>query len=79
MEYLLHALSADTEPLKTLQTTTLILWGAQDRRIPPDNAQQFVCDIPPVRLVVFDDLGHGPHEGDPKRRVDALRFFLNIV
>lgn len=74
-----QALSGDTGPLKTLKMPTLVLWGAQDHLIPLDNAQQFVRDIPHARLVVFDDLGHVPHEEDPQRTVDALRSFLNIV
>lgn len=50
-----------------------------DHLIPLDTAQQFVRDIPHARLVVFDDLGHVPHEEDPQRTVNALRSFLNIV
>jgi pimeloyl-ACP methyl ester carboxylesterase len=74
-----QSLSGDTEPLKTLKIPTLVIWGAHDRLIPPDNAQQFVRDLPNARLLVFDDLGHVPHEEDPRRTVDAVRAFLNIV
>ncbi len=72
-------LFGDTTPLKTLKIPTLVMWGARDRLIPLDNARQFVRDIPHARLVVFDDLGHVPHEEDPGRTVDAVRAFLNIV
>lgn len=72
-------LFGDTEALKTLKIPTLVIWGAQDRLIPLDNAQKFVRDLPNARLVVFDDLGHVPHEEDPQRTVDAVRAFLNIV
>lgn len=74
-----QALSGDTESLKTLKIPSLVIWGAQDRLIPLDNAKQFMRDVPNARLVVFDDLGHVPHEEDPRRTVDAVRAFLNIV
>ncbi len=74
-----QGLSGDTEALKTLKIPSLVMWGARDRLIPPDNAQKFVRDLPNARLFVFDDLGHVPHEEDPQRTVDAVRAFLNIV
>lgn len=55
---------------------TLILWGGQDHLIPPDNAEHFQRDIAGSRLVVFDGLGHVPHEEDPATTVAALRSFL---
>lgn len=69
----------DTKGLKTLHVPTLILWGAQDRLIPLDNAHQFERDIPGSKLVVFDHLGHVPQQEDPERTLDALRAFLNFV
>jgi pimeloyl-ACP methyl ester carboxylesterase len=69
---------SNTEALKTLTMPTLLLWGAQDRLIPLDNAHQFARDIAGSKLVVFDDLGHVPQQEDPQRTVDVLRTFLNI-
>ncbi|MDZ7936874.1 MAG: alpha/beta fold hydrolase [Rhodoferax sp.] len=69
---------SNTETLKTLLMPTLVLWGAQDRLIPLDNAHQFARDIAGSKLVVFDDLGHVPQQEDPKRTLDALRAFLTI-
>lgn len=74
-----QSVSGDTEALKTLKIPSLVIWGAQDRLIPLENAHKFVRDLPNARLVVFDDLGHVPHEEDPQRTVDAVRAFLNIV
>ncbi len=74
-----QGLFGETEALKTLKIPSLVIWGAQDRLIPLDNAQKFVRDLPNARLLVFDDLGHVPHEEDPQRTVDAVRAFLNIV
>ena len=55
---------------------TLILWGGQDRLIPPGNARQFHRDIPASRLVMFDALGHVPHEEDPAQTVAVVKPFF---
>lgn len=55
---------------------TLILWGAQDRLIPPAVAQSFQRDIAQSQVVVLDGLGHVPHEEDPLRTLAALKAFL---
>ena len=62
--------------LRTLTQRTLILWGGRDRLIPPAHAQQFARDIPGSTLVVFNELGHVPHEEDPQRTVLAVQRFL---
>jgi pimeloyl-ACP methyl ester carboxylesterase len=55
---------------------TLVLWGGRDRIIPPATAQRFAADIPGSRVVLFDDLGHVPHEEDPGRTVGVVVEFL---
>ena len=55
---------------------TLLLWGGQDRVIPPALAQRFMADIAGAQLQVFDDLGHVPHEEDPARTVAVVKDFL---
>jgi pimeloyl-ACP methyl ester carboxylesterase len=55
---------------------TLILWGGRDRLIPPAAGQQFQQQIAGSRLVVFDELGHVPHEEDPARTVAPVKDFL---
>jgi pimeloyl-ACP methyl ester carboxylesterase len=62
--------------IKQIHQPTLIIWGGQDRLIPPANADHFQQDIAGSRLAVFDDLGHVPHEEDPLRTVAALEAFL---
>jgi pimeloyl-ACP methyl ester carboxylesterase len=39
-------------------------------------ARQFHEQIAGSRLVVFDELGHVPHEEDPARSVAPVRAFL---
>lgn len=59
-----------------LTQPTLIIWGGQDRLIPPASADRFHRDIAGSKLVVFDDLGHVPHEEDPQRTLAAVTAFL---
>ena len=65
-----------TAQIPQVRQPTLILWGGQDRLIPPDNATQFQRDIVGSRLVMFDALGHVPHEEDPAQTVAAVQAFL---
>lgn len=65
-----------TAQIPQVRQPTLILWGGQDRLIPPDNALRFQRDIAGSRLVMFDALGHVPHEEDPEQTVAAVQAFL---
>jgi len=69
-------LSGDEASIKNLKMPTLIVWGAKDKLIPLDNAQRFAADIQGSKLVVFDALGHVPHEEDAKITVEAFKVFL---
>ena len=71
-----QGLSADALTIKSLKVPTLILWGAKDRLIPLENGQRFAADIAGSKLVVFDSLGHVPHEEDAKATVDVVKIFL---
>lgn len=64
------------ECIGELQLPTLIIWGARDRLIPPDNAERFAADIEGSQMVLFDDLGHVPQEEDAQRTVAVLVAFL---
>jgi pimeloyl-ACP methyl ester carboxylesterase len=66
----------DEDKIKTIRQPTLILWGAQDNLIPLENAKKFEADIVGSRLVVFDGLGHVPHEEDAAATVQVVREFL---
>jgi pimeloyl-ACP methyl ester carboxylesterase len=61
-----------------LKLPTLILWGGRDQLIPPEAAERFHRDIAGSRVVMFDDLGHVPHEEDPGRTVAEVKKFLDI-
>ena len=67
---------AHADQIKQIRVPTLILWGDQDRLIPPDHAQQFQRDISGSQLVMFPGLGHVPHEEDAAQTVAAVKSFL---
>lgn len=67
---------AITERIPTIKLPTLILWGAKDQLVPVAAAKRFAQDIAGSELVIFDDLGHVPHEEDPVKTVDAVQKFL---
>jgi pimeloyl-ACP methyl ester carboxylesterase len=60
-----------------IDVPTLILWGGRDRLIPLDSGERFEREIAGSRLVVFDALGHVPHEEDPQSTVAVVRGFLD--
>lgn len=51
--------------------------GAKGLLIPPDTAQRFVADIAGAQMVIFDDLGHVPHEEDGPKTVEAFKLFVS--
>ncbi|MBL0296403.1 MAG: alpha/beta hydrolase [Rubrivivax sp.] len=64
------------EQIARVKQPTLILWGGRDRLIPPAVGQWLQQQIAGSRLVVFDDLGHVPHEENPARTVAPVKDFL---
>lgn len=69
-------LAGNPDHIKSLAMPTLILWGGKDQLIPLSSGERFARDIRQSRLVVFDDLGHLPHQEDPQRSVAALQQFI---
>ena len=68
--------SSDEAQIATLKVPALILWGGKDGLIPLNNAHRFAKDIAGSTLVVFDALGHVPHEEDPGATLTPVRTFL---
>jgi pimeloyl-ACP methyl ester carboxylesterase len=66
------------ERIGLLQQPTLIVWGAQDRLIPPAIGQEFQRLIKGSQLVVLDGLGHVPQEEDAARSVAPVKAFLGV-
>ncbi len=61
-----------------IKLPTLILWGGRDNLIPPHYGERFHNEIVGSKLVVFDELGHVPHEEAPMKTVAALKDFLAV-
>ncbi|AFZ45432.1 alpha/beta hydrolase fold protein [Halothece sp. PCC 7418] len=53
--------------LPHLQIPILLLWGEQDRMIPPGLARSFVNLNPNLELVMLPELGHCPHDESPQQ------------
>jgi len=66
----------DTARIASLKLPTLILWGGRDKLIPPATAKRFQADIAGSQLLMFDTLGHVPHEEDPAATVAPVKAFL---
>ena len=66
------------ERIALLQQPTLIVWGAQDRLIPPATGREFQRLIKGSQLVVLEGLGHVPQEEDPARSVVPVKAFLGV-
>jgi pimeloyl-ACP methyl ester carboxylesterase len=62
--------------LQRISAPVLLLWGAQDRMIPPAHAQDYQRLLPDARLVVLPQVGHLPQEEAPDAALQALRGFL---
>jgi pimeloyl-ACP methyl ester carboxylesterase len=63
--------------IASIRQPTLILWGGRDRLIPRASGERFAQDISGSRLVVFEALGHVPHEEAPLETAGVLREFLS--
>jgi pimeloyl-ACP methyl ester carboxylesterase len=62
--------------LNTLSVPTLLIWGGKDKLIPLEMGKQFNRDIPNSTLVVFEELGHVPHEENPDATLSTVLAFL---
>ena len=73
-----HVMPTDERARRIAMITqpTLILWGGRDRLIPLESGHRFAHDIHGSRLLIFDDLGHVPHEEGPAETVAVVRDFL---
>jgi pimeloyl-ACP methyl ester carboxylesterase len=69
---------ADAGRIASVTVPTLILWGGRDRVIPPAIGEKFERDIAGSRRIVFETLGHIPHEEDPAATLAVAKPFLGV-
>jgi pimeloyl-ACP methyl ester carboxylesterase len=74
-----QSIDANVARIRALKVPTLVIWGGRDRLIPPAMARRFHSDIAGSRLVMFDALGHVPHEEDPAATAAAVSAFWKEV
>lgn len=71
-----HNMGRDVDQLARLTMPTLIIWGGRDRIFSVGQGKGFHSAIKGSQFVVFDDLGHVPHEEDVLRTVKVVQDFL---
>jgi pimeloyl-ACP methyl ester carboxylesterase len=59
-----------------IQVPTLVVWGKEDRIVPPVYAEEFVRRIPGSRQETVDQAGHAPHLEQPEAVTRLVRDFL---
>jgi pimeloyl-ACP methyl ester carboxylesterase len=71
--------TVDTRPVAAqtsrIQKPTLVLWGHQDRLLPPSVGQRLAREIRGARFELLD-AGHAPQEERPRELSEAIRRFL---
>lgn len=68
--------AADPTPLGRVKSPTLVIWGAEDRVIPPKFAHKFEQVLPGARLIIYKGIGHSVVGSAPKDVVSDFRKFL---
>jgi pimeloyl-ACP methyl ester carboxylesterase len=62
-----------------LQMPVLLIWGQQDRMVPPLLGRQFASYSPLVQLIELDQAGHCPHDEQPERVNQEILDWLHYV
>jgi pimeloyl-ACP methyl ester carboxylesterase len=75
----LSALPATTPPpvvLEHLDLPVLLVWGAEDRAVPPAVGERLEAAIPGARRVILERCGHLPMDEAPEEFLTVVRPFL---
>lgn len=59
--------SFSADQIESIAVPTLILWGEEDRLIPVETGAWYDTHLPDSRLVVYEGIGHLPHEEAAER------------
>jgi pimeloyl-ACP methyl ester carboxylesterase len=59
-----------------VKASTLLVWGKEDRLVPPSYADEFARCIPGARVQTVERAGHAPHLERPEPVARMLREFL---
>ncbi len=58
------------------QPPVLVLWGRQDRILPPETAEQFAKALPEATVTYLEKSGHSGHLEEPRLAADAIMEFV---
>jgi len=59
-----------------VQAPTLLLWGKEDRLVPPVYADEFTRRLPGARVQMVDQAAHAPHLEQPETVARIVREFV---
>lgn len=62
--------------LRHIQAPTLVLFGQQDRIVPPSEGSAAAALIPKAQLILLHDCGHYPMYDQPAAYIEAITTFL---
>ncbi len=68
----------NSEKLRSIQTPTILIWGAKDEWIPLDNGKRMNNLLPNATLYLIENSGHVPMEENPKESLLILKEFLAL-
>ncbi|TCJ20082.1 alpha/beta hydrolase [Rubrobacter taiwanensis] len=74
---LMRQFAAHHSEIRRIATPTLVMWGEEDRWIPPHHARRFVRDLQNASLVTYPGVGHVPMEESPERTAADADAFLS--
>ncbi len=63
--------------LHRVTVPTLVVWGADDRILPPAYGEAWARQVPGARLVTLPDCGHAPHLEQPRAFAAAFDTFVS--
>lgn len=61
---------------RTISLPTLVIWGENDRLVPPETGGRLCLELPDARLALIPRSGHNPHEERPEETWEAIFGFL---
>jgi pimeloyl-ACP methyl ester carboxylesterase len=62
--------------LHRIRVPTLLIWGKDDRIVPPVYAEEFARRLPGARAAIVDQAGHAPHLEQPETVARLIGDFL---
>jgi pimeloyl-ACP methyl ester carboxylesterase len=60
-----------------VKAPTLLIWGAEDRVVPPVYAEEFRRQIAGARVETVNGAGHAPHLEQPAAVANLVRDFVS--